>query len=138
MICPNCNKTMPENSNACPHCGQPVIHTSEIIDAELVTDEKRSGSCDQPTGHFFFYRTMHSPFSSPMGTGVITFALAVAMGVKYGFLAILGFLFFYLLLSALSLVLRFNMLFKGYVLPPVLIQCFSWVLSWLIVTRFAS
>ena len=138
MICPNCNSNMPEDSRVCPHCGQPVIHTSEIIDAELVTDEKPSGSYGQPKSHFFFYRTTHSPLFSPMGTGVITFALALAMGLQYGFLAILGFLFFYFLLSALSLVLRFNMLFKGYVLPPLLVQCCSWALSWLIVSRLAS
>ena len=137
MICPNCNKYMPENSSACPHCGQTVIHTSEIIDPELVSDDGHRGS-SEPLGRFFFYRTTHSPFISPMGTGVITFAMAVAMGLQYGFLALLGFLFFYLLLSALSLILRFNMLFKGYVLHPLLVQCCSWVLSWLIVSRLAS
>ncbi len=139
MNCPNCHMDMPENSSACPHCGQRVIRPSNVVDAELVDDgEHGSGGYRQSHSNVFFFTSASSPFYSPVRTGVITLALAVAMGIQYGFLAILGFLFFYAALSLLSLALRINMLFKGYVLPPLLIQCCTWLLCWLIVSHLAS
>ena len=36
MNCPNCKASIPDDSRSCPHCGQPVIHAREVIDAELV------------------------------------------------------------------------------------------------------
>ncbi|MBP3731067.1 MAG: hypothetical protein J6I40_06325 [Mailhella sp.] len=140
MNCPNCHFDLPEGCVSCPHCGQAVIRTNAVVDAELVQDNYDAGKSH---GQGAFYRKFvyitpqNSALLSPLPTGMITFALAVAMGLQYGFLAFIGFLFFYGLTWIASFVLRMQLLFKGRFLPPLLVQCCSWAICWLIVSKLA-
>ncbi len=139
MICPNCQRNIADSSDACPFCGQAILHATEISGGEVGERRSEEEPYERPLFRRFIYVSPSgpSPFSSPFPTGVITAALALLMGLTHGFLAFLGFLFFYIVFWLGSILLQAKAILKGYVIPDIALKCCLWALTWLIVSHLA-
>lgn len=83
-----------------------------------------------------------SPFGGAQGqfSGLpfwITFGLMLACGVQYGFLAAIGFLFFYVLGSALGMFFTVSRLLNGMAINPWAVRICNWAACWLLTTWLA-
>ena len=141
MNCPNCHASIPDDSNACPHCGQAIIHARKVIDAELV-DAPRQEQTGQ--GHRTIYRhvvftqTDNNPLLPSCQMGIITLALAFVMGLQYGLLACIGFLVFAGIARVLTFLINVQMIMMGRPLNPLFLQILSWFCCWSLAAWLAS
>ncbi len=147
MNCPNCKASIPDDSRSCPHCGQPVIHAREVIDAELVGSPQTRHEQyreQQSSGQGGFYR--HVVFTSTGGNqmlpscqmGIITLALAFVMGLQFGLLACIGFLVFAGIARVITFLINVQLAMMGRPLSPLLLQILSWFCCWSLVAWLAS
>jgi len=149
MNCPNCNASIPDDSRSCPKCGQPVIHAREVIDAELVDSPQTSQHTqyhDQQEGSQGGFYHRHVVFSSSSASqmlpscqmGLITLALAFAMGLQFGLLACIGFLVFSGIARVLTFLINIQLAIQGRPLNPLFLQILSWFCCWSLVAWLAS
>jgi hypothetical protein len=148
MNCPNCHAAIPDDSRSCPNCGQPVIRTREVIDAELVdspqVQQQQYQQYQQADGQNGFYR--HVVFTSGNANqimpscqmGIITLALAFVMGLKFGLLACIGFLVFAGIARVVTFLINIQMALMGRPINPLLLQIASWFCCWSLVAWLAS
>ena len=138
MLCPNCHADIPDNSTSCPRCGQPVIHVREVVDAELVDHPRQ-----EQTGRGFHQRVVfmqsHSSQILPScQMGIITLALAFAMGLKFGLLASIGFLVFAGIARVITFAVNIQLMMMGRSINPLILQIVSWFCCWSLVAWLAS
>ena len=149
MNCPNCNASIPDDSRSCPKCGQTVIHAREVIDAELVDSPQTSQQTqyyDQQEGSQGGFYHRHVVFSSSSASqmlpscqmGLITLALAFAMGLQFGLLACIGFLVFSGIARVLTFLINIQLAIQGRPLNPLFLQILSWFCCWSLVAWLAS
>lgn len=67
----------------------------------------------------------------------ITLGLMLACGMQYGFLAAIGFLFFYVIGAALGMFFTVSHLLNGRVINPWLIRGCNWTACWLLTAWLA-
>lgn len=138
MHCPNCHASIPDDSQSCPNCGQPVIHVREVVDAEIV-DNSRTG---QQSGGFHqrvvFMHSNNNQLLPSCQMGIITLALAFAMGLKFGLLASIGFLVFAGIARVLTFVINLQLAMMGRAVNPLVLQILSWFCCWSLVAWLAS
>ena len=138
MNCPNCHANIPDDSKSCPNCGQPIIRTREIVDAEIV-DDARS---EQPHGGFHqrvvFMQSNGSQLLPSCQLGIITLALAFAMGLKFGLLACIGFLVFAGIARVITFAVNIQLAMMGRSINPLILQVVSWFCCWSLVAWLAS
>lgn len=139
MNCPNCHAGIPDDSKACPYCGQPVIHVREVVDAELVNNP---GSREQHGGGFHqrvvYMQSNAGQILPSCQMGIITLALAFAMGLKFGLLACIGFLVFAGIARVITFLINIQMAMMGRPIHPLILQIVSWFCCWSIVAWLAS
>lgn len=139
MNCPNCHASIPDDSKSCPNCGQPIIHVREVVDAELV-DHPHSE--DAPHGGFHqrvvFMQSKGSQLLPSCQMGIITLALAFAMGLKFGLLACIGFLVFSGIARVITFGVNIQLAMMGRSINPIVLQIFSWFCCWSLVAWLAS
>ena len=138
MHCPNCHASIPDDSKSCPNCGQPVIHVREVVDAELVDhpdSERQQGGFHQ---RVVFMQSNGSQLLPSCQTGIITLALAFAMGLKFGLLACIGFLVFAGIARVITFAVNIQLAMMGRSVNPLILQIFSWFCCWSIVAWLAS
>ncbi|WP_446423731.1 zinc ribbon domain-containing protein [Mailhella sp.] len=147
MNCPNCKASIPDDSRSCPHCGQPVIHAREVIDAELVGSpqtrqeqyrEQQSGGQSGFYRHVVFTSTGGSQMLPSCQMGIITLALAFVMGLQFGLLACIGFLVFAGIARVITFLINVQLAMMGRPLNPLLLQILSWFCCWSLVAWLAS
>lgn len=142
MNCPNCHASIPDDSNACPHCGQAIIRPREIFDPELVNDARKEESQRRENRSFYRHVVFTSSDNNPLlpscQMGIITLALAFAMGISYGLLAFIGFLVFAGIARVLTFLINIQAIMMGRPLPPLLLQVVSWFCCWVLVSWLAS
>ena len=138
MNCPNCHADIPYDSKACPHCGQPVIHVREVMDAELVNnpgDREQHGGFHQ---RVVFMQSNAGQILPSCQMGIVTLALAFAMGLKFGLLACIGFLVFAGIARVITFLINIQMAMMGRPINPLILQIVSWFCCWSIVAWLAS
>lgn len=142
MICPNCRTPIPDDCKACPQCGQPVIRVREVLDAELVDAPHQEQQTHQ--GQQGFYRHVvftqggNNALLPSCQMGMITLALAFAMGLRYGILAFIGFLVFSGIARVLTFFVNLQMILMGRPINALLLQIISWFCCWSLVAWLAS
>ncbi len=140
MICPNCHASIPDGSKACPHCGQSVVYAHRV-DAELVDSHRQE---QHGPGQQTFYRrvvfttTDNNPLLPSCQLGMITLALAFAMGLQYGLLACIGFLVFSAIARVLTFLINIQLIMMSRPLNPLFLQVISWFCCWSLVAWLAS
>ncbi|WP_418764290.1 zinc-ribbon domain-containing protein [Mailhella sp.] len=138
MHCPNCHASIPDDSQSCPHCGQPVIHVREVVDAEIVDhprSEQRGGGFHQ---RVVFMQSNGNQILPSCQMSIITLALAFAMGLKFGLLACIGFLVFAGIARILTFAINLQLAMMGRSINPLVLQIFSWFCCWSLVAWLAS
>ena len=137
MLCPNCHAAIPDDSTSCPSCGQPVIRTREIVDAELMDGPGR-----EQRGNFHqrvvFMQSHSSQILPSCQMGIITLALAFAMGLKFGLLASIGFLVFAGIARVITFAVNIQLMMMGRSINPLSLQIVSWFCCWSLVAWLAS
>ncbi|HJD97375.1 zinc ribbon domain-containing protein [Mailhella massiliensis] len=137
MLCPNCHAAIPDNSTSCPSCGQPVIHAREVMDAELLDRPGR-----EQRGNFHqrvvFMQSHSSQILPSCQMGIITLALAFAMGLKFGLLACIGFLVFAGIARVITFAVNIQLMMMGRSINPLILQIVSWFCCWSLVAWLAS
>ena len=138
MNCPNCHATIPDDSTSCPSCGQPILHVREVVDAELVDrphQERTGGGFHQ---RVVFMQSHSSQILPSCQMGIITLALAFAMGLKFGLLACIGFLVFSGIARVITFAVQVQTAMMGRPVNPLLMQVISWFCCWSLVAWLAS
>ncbi|WP_276819119.1 zinc ribbon domain-containing protein [Mailhella massiliensis] len=137
MLCPNCHAAIPDDSTSCPSCGQPVIRTREIVDAELMDGpgRERHGNFHQ---RVVFMQSHSSQILPSCQMGIITLALAFAMGLKFGLLASIGFLVFAGIARVITFAVNIQLMMMGRSINPLILQIVSWFCCWSLVAWLAS
>ncbi len=137
MLCPNCHADIPDNSTSCPSCGQPVIHVREVVDAELMD---RPGREQHGTFHqrVVFMQSHSNQILPSCQMGIITLALAFAMGLKFGLLACIGFLVFAGIARVITFAVNIQLMMMGRSINPLILQIVSWFCCWSLVAWLAS
>ena len=137
MNCPNCQARIPDDSTTCPHCGQAIIHVREVVDAELVN----SAHTEDPHGRFqrvVFMQSGSNQLLPSCQMGLITLALAFAMGIKFGLLASIGFLVFTAIARVITFAINLQIVLSGRSINPFVLQLLSWFCCWTLVAWLAS
>jgi hypothetical protein len=70
--------------------------------------------------------------------GIITLALAFAIGIQFGLLACIGFLVFSGIARAITFLINIQMVMSGRPINPLLLQIISWFCCWSLVAWLAS
>lgn len=137
MLCPNCHADIPDNSTSCPRCGQPVIHVREVVDAELMDSPGREqhGTFHQ---RVVFMQSHSNQILPSCQMGIITLALAFAMGLKFGLLACIGFLVFAGIARVITFAVNIQLMIMGRSINPLILQIVSWFCCWSLVAWLAS
>ncbi|WP_294555903.1 zinc ribbon domain-containing protein [uncultured Mailhella sp.] len=137
MLCPNCHADIPDNSTSCPRCGQPVIHVREVVDAELMDSPGREqhGTFHQ---RVVFMQSHSNQILPSCQMGIITLALAFAMGLKFGLLACIGFLVFAGIARVITFAVNIQLMMMGRSINPLILQIVSWFCCWSLVAWLAS
>ena len=137
MLCPNCHADIPDNSTSCPRCGQPVIHVREVVDAELMDSPGRE---QHGTFHprVVFMQSHSNQILPSCQMGIITLALAFAMGLKFGLLACIGFLVFAGIARVITFAVNIQLMMMGRSINPLILQIVSWFCCWSLVAWLAS
>lgn len=137
MLCPNCHAAIPNDSASCPRCGQPIIRPREIIDPEIVDEQEQEqrGTFRQ---RVVFMQSHSSEILPSCQMGIITLALAFAMGLKFGLLACIGFLVFAGIARVLTFAINIQLMLMGRSINPLVLQIISWFCCWSLVAWLAS
>ena len=137
MLCPNCHADIPDNSTSCPRCGQPVIHVREVVDAELMDSPGREqhGTFHQ---RVVFMQSHSNQILPSCQMGIITLALAFAMGLKFGLLACIGFLVFAGIARVITFAVNIQLMMMGRSINPLILQIVSWFCCWSLGAWLAS
>ncbi len=133
MNCPNCHASIPDDSRSCPHCGQTVIHVREVVDAELVDRPQQQQGRNGGTGfhrRVVFMQSNAGQILPSCQMGIITLALAFAMGLQFGLLACIGFLVFYGIARVITFLINIQLVMTGRPINPLLLQIISWFCCW--------
>ena len=137
MLCPNCHADIPDNSTSCPRCGQPVIHVREVVDAELMDSPGREQHGTFPQ-RVVFMQSHSNQILPSCQMGIITLALAFAMGLKFGLLACIGFLVFAGIARVITFAVNIQLMMMGRSINPLILQIVSWFCCWSLVAWLAS
>ncbi len=142
MNCPNCHAHIPDDSPACPDCGQSVIRPRTVIDPEIINDENKEDSHQRENRSFYrhmvFTQSHNNPLLPSCQMSLITIGLAFAMGLSYGVLAFIGFLVFACIARVLTVLINVQAIIMGRPLPPLILQFLSWFCCWALVSWLAS
>ena len=108
------------------------------MDAELVDHPH----AEEPRGGFHqrvvFMQSNGSQLLPSCQMGIITLALAFAMGLKFGLLACIGFLVFSGIARVITFAVNIQLAMMGRTISPLVLQIFSWFCCWSLVAWLAS
>lgn len=147
MNCPNCRNPLPDDCTSCPNCGQAVIRPREVIDAEIVGSPAREKQQYQEQGrtagggyyrHVVFTQSGPNQMLPSCQMGLITLALAFAMGLQFGLLACIGFLVFAGIARVATFLINIQLAMVGRPINPLILQILSWFCCWSLVAWLAS
>ena len=147
--CPVCRNPLSDQATSCPRCmsnlddDQDNIRQNKpgkILEPELLDPASPSGSKDDPSAYRFDNRQFTKIFVTSFAGGnargsgctpmLLTLVFALGVFLAYGFLAMLGFIFFSAVLGVLSFMLTILQLFNRRHVTPWIFYILTWAMSW--------
>lgn len=88
--------------------------------------------------NFFGNYALSSQQNTSCLPSFVSLFLVLFVLFQLGFLAMLGFIFFLFIGKAISLIINFKNIMNGKLIPPILLDCAVWIISFSLVTWLSS
>ncbi len=162
MRCPHCQSDTKENP--CSNCGKNVYeivkqeqdfnnnseqNQEDVLEPEIVNeneynnkstwnnDSKTYSSYSGQNGSSFRQYTFINPqfhMRNSCLPSIVSLILFIMVFFEYGFLAAIGFGFFLVLGKSISMLILMKNILNGKFVPPILLDCAVWIISFYLVS----
>jgi len=136
---------LPQREQKVPYRQHPLSYTTiplllyfARLEVYPTNHEQQEGQGGFYHRHVVFTSTGASQMLPSCQMGLITLALAFAMGLQFGLLACIGFLVFAGIARVVTFLINIQLAVQGRPLNPLFLQILSWFCCWSLVAWLAS